>query len=86
MLQQNKIDALVADYPFCSFSAFRYRDKGLMAGQSRLTFEPLGIAVPEDTLLVNWVQNYMILLEGSGALKAIGERWFKDTSWMKELP
>jgi polar amino acid transport system substrate-binding protein len=86
MLLQNKIDAVVADYPFCSFSAFRYRDKGLMAGQSKLTFEPLGIAVPEDTLLLNWVQNYMILLEGSGALKAIGERWFKDSSWIKELP
>jgi polar amino acid transport system substrate-binding protein len=86
MLLQDKIDAMVADYPFCGFSAFRYRDKGLMAGQSKFTFEPLGIAVPEDTLLLNWVQNYMILLEGSGALKAIGERWFNDSSWMKELP
>jgi len=86
MLLQNKIDAVVADYPFCGFSAFRYRDKGLMAGKSKLTFEPLGIAVPEDTLLLNLGQNYLILLEGSGALKAVGERWFNDASWIKELP
>jgi len=86
MLLKNKIDAVVADYPFCGFSAFRYREKGLMAGKSKLTFEPLGIAVPEDTLLLNLVQNYMLLLEGSGALKAIGERWFNDSSWIKELP
>ena len=57
-----------------------------MAGQAKLSFEPLGIAIPEDTLLFNWVQNYMILLEGSGALKANGKRWFKGTSWIKEPP
>ena len=69
MLMQDKITALVADYPFCAFSAFRYRDKGLVAGQSRLTFEPLGIAVQPDTLLLNWLRNFVIMLDGSGQLK-----------------
>ena len=85
MLFNNKIDALIADYPFCAFTAFRYEDKGLIAGQSKLTFEPLGIAVSEDTLLINWLQNFMIALEGSGQLKALNQRWFKDGSWIKEL-
>jgi hypothetical protein len=57
-----------------------------MAGQAKFSFIPQGIAIPEDTLLLNWVQNHMILLESSGALKAIGKRWFKDTPWIKEPP
>ena len=85
MLFQNKVDALIADYPYCAFTAFRYEDKGLIAGQSKLTFEPLGIAVSEDTLLINWLQNFMLALEGSGQLKALIQRWFKDGSWIKEL-
>lgn len=43
LLFNDKINALVADYPFCAFTAFCYRDKGLTAGQARLTFEPFGI-------------------------------------------
>ena len=86
MLFQDKIDAMIADYPFCAFTTFRYKDKGLVAGQSKLTFEPLGIALPEDTLLINWVRNFMIMLEGSGQIKKLNTRWFKDASWIKELP
>ena len=85
MLFQNKIDALIADYPFCAFTAFRYEDKGLIAGQSKLTFEPLGIAVSEDALLINWLQNFMMALDGSGQLKKLNQRWFKEGSWIKEL-
>jgi len=86
LLFKNKIDALIADYPFCAFSAFRYRDKGLIAGQASLTFEPLGIAMQEDTLLINWAQNFIGILEGSGILKKLIKRWFNDGSWIKELP
>jgi len=86
MLLNNKIDALIADYPFCAFAAFRYKEKGLVAGEAKLTYEPLGIAVLEDTLLINWLQNFMMMLQGSGQLNALSERWFKDGSWIKELP
>lgn len=67
-------------------NAFRHRDKGLISGQVPLTFEPLGIAVPEDTLLINWLDNFLKLLEGSGALKKLSESWFNNPSWLKELP
>jgi polar amino acid transport system substrate-binding protein len=85
MLFNDDIDALIADYPFCAFTAFRHEDKGLIAGQSKLTFEPLGIAVSEDTLLINWLQNFMMSLDGSGQLQAMNQRWFKDGTWIKEL-
>lgn len=87
LLFEDKVDALVADYPFCAVAAFRYRDKGLIAGQAQFTYEPLGIAVPEgDPLLVNWIENFLKLLKGKGDLKLLGERWFKDASWVEQLP
>jgi polar amino acid transport system substrate-binding protein len=86
MLLKDKVDAMVADYPFCAFTAFRNKENGLVAGQSKFTFEPLGIAVQEDALLINWLQNFMIMLEGSGQMKLLNKRWFQDASWVKELP
>jgi polar amino acid transport system substrate-binding protein len=86
LLFQDKIDVLIADFPYCAVAAFRHRDKGLIAGETRLTFEPLGIAVPEDPLLINWLENFMKLLEGGGTLKRLSERWFTGGSWLKELP
>jgi polar amino acid transport system substrate-binding protein len=85
MLLQDKITALVADYPFCAFAAFRNSDKDLVAGQSRLTFEPLGIAVQPDTLLLNWLRNFVIMLDGSGQLKILGQKWFESGDWIKDL-
>jgi polar amino acid transport system substrate-binding protein len=86
MLLKDKVDAMVADYPFCAFTAFRNQENGLVAGQSKFTFEPLGIAVQEDTLLINWLRNFMVMLEGSGQMQRLNKRWFQDTSWVKQLP
>jgi polar amino acid transport system substrate-binding protein len=86
LLFQDKIDVLVADYPFCAFISFRHQDKGLAVGESRLTIEPLGIAVQEDALLINWLENFLKALNGSGELSRLQDRWFKDASWMKQLP
>jgi len=86
MLLKDKINAIVADYPYCAFAAFRYQEKGLVAGQSKFTFEPLGIAVPEDALLINWLGNFISMFEASGQLKNLNEKWFQDGSWIKELP
>jgi len=85
MLLNGKIDALIADYPYCAVASFRYREKGLVSGQSKLTFEPVGIALPEDTLLINYVQNLLMLLEGEGVLKALEDRWFKKIGWLKDV-
>jgi polar amino acid transport system substrate-binding protein len=86
LLFEDKIDVVIADYPFCAFTAFRHREKGLVSGQARFTFEPLGIAVKEDTLLINWLNNFLIILDGSGQLKKRMDYWFKNASWIKDLP
>lgn len=86
LLLKKKVDVVVADYPFCALTAYRNVDKGLMAGEAPLTFEPLGIAMPEDTLLVNWVQNFMTLLKGNGDLQAMHKKWLSGGKWVDELP
>ena len=86
LLFQDKIDALIADYPFCAYSSIRYKDKGLVSGESRLTYEPLGIALQEDALMMNWLENLLRALEGAGELNRLSDKWFKDVSWMKQLP
>jgi len=32
------------------------------------------------------VQNFLSTLNGSGDLRKMTDRWFKDGSWLKELP
>jgi polar amino acid transport system substrate-binding protein len=86
MLLKDKVTAVVADYPFCAFSAFRHQDKGLISGQSKLTIEPLGIAIREDALLINWLGNFLSMLEVSGQVKNMTEKWFQSGSWIKDLP
>jgi polar amino acid transport system substrate-binding protein len=86
MILADKVDVLVADYPYCALTAYRLVDKGLAAGQSPLTFEPISIAMQEDPLLINWVQNFLTTLEGSGELKKIRTKWLSGGSWVDELP
>ena len=86
LLLKKKVDVVVADYPFCALTAYRHQDKGLLAGKAPLSFEPIGIAMPEDTLLVNWVQNFLILLQGNGTLKEMQKKWLSGGKWVDELP
>jgi polar amino acid transport system substrate-binding protein len=85
LLFKGDVDVVVADFPSCALTAYRYPDKNLIAGESPLTFEPLGIALAEDTLLINWVENFLVMLQGSGELKKMGEKWFTGGAWVDEL-
>jgi len=85
MLLVDKVDAIIADFPFCAFTAYRYRDKGIVAGESPISFEPLGIVVVEDALMINWLENFINMLKGTGLLNKIHARWFKDGSWIENV-
>ena len=87
MVLKDKADALVADYPICLVSLARYPDEGLLSIMTKLTYEPIGIAMPAgDPLLVNWVENFLKKLRGSGGMEALKNAWFKSSSWLKRLP
>jgi polar amino acid transport system substrate-binding protein len=86
LLFQDKVDAVIADYPYCAFVVARYPDKGLAVGEAKLSFEPLGIAVREDTLLLNGLENFIRMLVASGDMNALQDKWFKNAAWIKQLP
>jgi len=87
LVLQDKVDALIADYPICAVSVLRYPDRGLTAVFTGLTYEPIGIALPpNDPLLVNWVENALNRLEGGGELDILREYWLGDTPWLDQLP
>ena len=87
LVRDNKVMAMVADYPICLVSVYRYRDAGLATLSRALSYEPIGVALPAgDPLLVNWVQNMLNFLEKTGELNGITQRWFNDASWVSRLP
>ena len=87
MVLNDKVHAMVADYPICVVSVFRYPDSGLLGVVTPITYEPIGIAVPPgDPLLVNWLENFMSSLEGSGWFALLEKRWFARGDWLNKLP
>jgi polar amino acid transport system substrate-binding protein len=86
LLLTGKVQAVMSDVATCAVAAFRNQDKGLMS-TDRLTFEPIGIAVSQtDPLLVNWLNNFILVMKGNGDLDELGQKWFKDSWWIKMLP
>ncbi len=86
LLLQNKVDGVIADYPFCLAASLRHRDKGLVSNPP-FTLEPVGIATrADDPLFVNLLQNFLSLLQVSGKIQEMTRGWFDDPSWLKELP
>jgi polar amino acid transport system substrate-binding protein len=80
---QGKVNAMIADYPICVVSVYRYPNKGLLSVITPLTYEPLGIAVPSyDPHLVNWLENFLSSLEETGGMDELKARWFGDASWL----
>jgi polar amino acid transport system substrate-binding protein len=87
MVLQDKVHAMVADYPICVVSVFRYPNKGLLSVITTLTYEPIGVGVPAgDPLLVNWVENFMGIAEETGLLEELKEKWLLRADWLHRLP
>ena len=87
MVLEDKVDAMVADYPICVVSVFRYPDQGLLSVVTTLTYEPIGVGVQAgDPLLVNWVENFMGIAEETGLLQKLEEKWFQKAGWLQLLP
>jgi polar amino acid transport system substrate-binding protein len=87
MVRDDKAVAMVADYPICLVSVYRYPEAGFITLSKPISYEPIGVALPaNDPLLVNWVQNFLNALEKTGEMQLLLERWFKDTSWVSRLP
>jgi polar amino acid transport system substrate-binding protein len=86
LVLQEKVHALVADYPICIVALFRYPDAGFISVHTTLTYEPYGIAVPpNDSHLINWVENFIKILEGSGQLQRLENKCFSSSDWVDKV-
>jgi polar amino acid transport system substrate-binding protein len=86
MVLQDKVQAMIADYPICVVSVFRYPNAGLLSVVTKLTYEPIGIAIPaNDPLLMNWTYNTLNNIEGSGKLDDLKLKWFAEGDWLDKL-
>ena len=87
MVLEDKVQAMVADYPICVVSVFRYPNQGLLSVVTQLTYEPIGVGVPAgDPLLVNWVENFMGIADKTGLLGKLKEKWLLNADWLQRLP
>jgi polar amino acid transport system substrate-binding protein len=86
MVLEDKAHAMIADYPICIVSVFRYPDADLLSVVTQLTYEPIGIAIPSnDPLLMNWTRNTLNNIEGSGMLDELKLKWFAEGDWLNKL-
>ena len=86
MVLDGTVRAMVADFPICNVSVYRYQGKGLTTLKSPLNYEPIGIALsPNDPLFLNVVQNFVAYLMNSGELSLLRQKWFEDASWVPQL-
>ena len=87
MVLDDRVDAMIADYPICLVSVFRYPEAGLVSVITPITYEPLGIAVKaDDAHMINWLENYLRIAKDGGQLDLLKARWFRDKSWLDRLP
>lgn len=86
MVLRDKAHAMIADYPICVVSVFRYPEAGLLSVVTQLTYEPIGIAIPaSDPLLMNWTRNTLNNFQGSGILDELKLKWFAEGNWLNKL-
>ncbi len=87
LVVDDEVEAMIADYPVCILALYQNPDAGLVATISTFSFEPIGVAISSDAiLLTNVVQNYFKLLEGTGTLERLRLAWFDNATWVKDLP
>ena len=87
MVIDGSADLMIADYPICVLSVLLHGDKGLVTLAEPMTIEPIGVAIsPDDSLLLNLVENYLGALEAIGVFAELEVKWFDDPAWLAELP
>ena len=79
MVKEDKAGGMMTDFPVCLSTLKNYPDAGFVSLFSLLNYEPIGIAVPgNDPLFINWTENFLERLDGTGTLDEIGATWFGE--------
>ena len=87
LVLNDEANAMVADYPVCAVTVFRNPGQGLLSVFTPFTYEPIGIGMrATDPHLINWLENFLQIYEGTGRLEALEAKWFHDGAWLNRLP
>ena len=87
LVLNDKVHAMIADYPICVVSVLRHKDAGLVSVVTTLIYEPIGIALPPgDVQFINWTENFLHRMEETNQLEVLRRRWFERDDWMNRLP
>jgi len=85
LVLEDQADAMIADLLTCVMAVIRHPNRGLLTSLKTFSFEPLGIALPgTDPLLINWMENFLKTLQGTGELKRLSDYWLKNERWVEE--
>jgi polar amino acid transport system substrate-binding protein len=67
-------------------AAYRHRNAGLVAANTPITYEPIGIAIPiGDPHLVNWLENVLDGLNKAWVMKVLKAKWFGEPEWVDQI-
>jgi ABC-type amino acid transport substrate-binding protein len=76
LVRSGKADAMLSDYPVCMAAVNNNPDAGFVASFSKLTYEPISIALPgNDPLFLNWTNNFVSRLKTTGAIDGLMQQW-----------
>jgi len=79
LVRDNKVKAFLTDYPVCMSVIQTNPNSGFASVFSKLTYEPIGIAVPaNDTHFLNWTQNFIQRATKTGLLNVLGQKWLGE--------
>lgn len=87
MVKDGSADIMVADMQFCILSVLSNPQAKLMTLNNPLSIEPVGIAVNlRNPGLHSLLQNYIESYRTMGMFKNLQQKWFKDDSWLAQMP
>jgi polar amino acid transport system substrate-binding protein len=85
MINDDKVGGLMTDYPVCLSTLKENPEAGYVTVFSLLSYEPIGIALPgNDSLFINWTENFLKRADGVGLLEELSMRWFGKLTLVAE--
>ncbi|WP_028864527.1 transporter substrate-binding domain-containing protein [Psychromonas aquimarina] len=80
-------DALIADLTICDLLVIRDQSSDLTKLQEPLAVEKIGIAVNKnEPLLESRLTEQLQLIQNSGDLQKLHQKWFNNAGWLNLLP
>lgn len=76
MVKDDEVAGMLTEFPICASVVKSNPNAGFVSVFSKLTFEPIGIAVnANDTHMINWTQNFLMRADKAGALHILAQKW-----------